>query len=99
VKKDVLYTYGEAFERLLANPDFHLLQRHIQNCIDVTKSIVLQGNFKEFPKDYWTALGILGGLGMIERDMTRTIKEMNAQKEKDNEEGRRNRRRVKQKNS
>jgi len=95
MKKEALNTYGEAFERLFANPDFQLLQRHIKNCMDITKNLVLQGNFKDFPKDYWTALGILGGLGMPERDMMRTIKEMNAQKEKENAKKRHNTRGVK----
>ena len=76
---------GEAFERLLANDDFKVLQRLIQDHIQSFSSAILgpdgpDASIKDF-SDYKKNKGILLGLAMPQSDMEAIIAQMKVVKE------------------
>jgi len=77
MKKADLIEIGEAYERLSENPDYKFLLRGIQSQIQIVSTQIIQGNFKEFPKDYWKAVGELKGLARGECLIQATVKVMN----------------------
>jgi len=83
MKKEDLVTIGEAFERLSRSPDFEFLKKYIQSQIQLTSSRILQGSYKEFPKEHWKDQGRLEGLAMINACMETTIKAMKSMEKKD----------------
>ena len=74
---------GKAYERLLASPDYKYLAQHLRSRIQVVSTQILQGQFDEFPKDYWVLTGKLMGLADGEAHMTALIKAMTDMKKEE----------------